>query len=44
MRQRFYFSKLLKLLFSIKKSHIAMPYRNFCYRNKHYGTANIQLS
>ena len=43
MRQFFNFSKLFKLLFPIKKSHIYNLYRNVHYRNSDYGNAKVQI-
>ena len=44
MRQFFNFSKLIKLLFSIKKSHIYKFYRNTRYRNNGYDDAKVQIN
>ena len=43
MRQFFNFSKLIKLLFSIKKSHIYKFYRNIHYRNVGYDGVKVQI-
>ena len=41
LRQFLYFSKLFKLLFSIKKSHIYKFYRNTHFRNSGYDNTKV---